>query len=287
MSYPEELSRELAAVGISGPLRDRITTEIRDHLECDPGAELGSPAAMAAQFANELGTIRTRRAALGAFGALAVAAALSAAGFLIAVRGFPYRHPHSAALGAIAVWMAALGVQIALVSGTLAALRGLRRRNSPTVPRAEAIILLRRATLALLAGVTAMASLALAAIEYDRGVPRSSTTLAVVLAAVATVALLAASPAVLTAARVRPTAEGTAGDMFDDLGRLVPRPLRGHPWVLALLVSGLIVVALTVAGASQFDPYDGAARGVLDGLAFLGCFAVLGGYLGLRPGRTS
>jgi len=285
--YPDELGRELAAVGIRGSRRDRIMAEIRDHLECDPQAELGPPAAMAGQFADELGTLRTRRAAFVAFAVLAVAGALFVAAGLAAVQGFPHRHPHSALLAGIGIVMAALGAQVALAAGTLAGLRGLRRRAASTVPRAEASILLRRATLALLAGVTAMAGLGLTAVEYDRGVPRSSTTLAVALLAAATVGLLAAMPAVLAAARVRPTAEGAAGDIFDDLGRLVPRPLRGHAWLLAFLVSGLIVVVVTVAGASQADPYDGAARGVADALAFLGCFALLGRYLGLRPARTS
>jgi hypothetical protein len=131
-----------------------------------------------------------------------------------------------------------------------------------------------------------MAGLALVAIEFDRGVPRSSTSLAVVLLGLASLALAAAAPAVLAAGRVRPTAAGPRGDLFDDFGRLIPVPLRGHAWLFAVIVTGLVVVLVTVAGASQQDPFDGAARGVADGLACLGCFALLGGYLGLRPART-
>jgi hypothetical protein len=286
MSYPDELGRELAAAGIRGRLAKRITTEIRDHLECDPGAELGSPSAIAAQFADDLGTARTRRAAFAAFGGLALAGILFLLAGLTAVQGFPHRHPHSILLGDLGVAMAALGAQIAFVTGALAMMRGLRRRRAPVVPRAEAVIVVRRAAIALLVGLTAMAGLALVAIEFDRGVPRSSTSLAVVLLGLASLALAAAAPAVLAAGRVRPTAAGPPGDLFDDLGRLIPAPLRGHAWLFAVIVTGLVVSLVTVAGVSQQDPFDGAARGVADGLACLGCFALLGGYLGLRPART-
>ena len=134
MSYPEELGRELAAVGIGGRLRQRITAEVRDHLECDPSADLGSPAAIAAQFADELGTVRTRRAAFAAFGVLALAGVLFVAAGLTAVSGFPHRHPHSVLLGDLGAVLAALGGQIALVTGTLAAERGLRRRAASVFP---------------------------------------------------------------------------------------------------------------------------------------------------------
>jgi hypothetical protein len=287
MSYLEELSRELGVVGIRGRLRDRITAEVRDHLECDPSADLGQPAAIAAGFADGLGTARSRRAAFVAFGALALAGVLFTAAGLTAVSGFPHRHPHSALLGTLGVGMAALGAQIALASGVLAVIRGLRRRTTVSLPRAEAIVLVRRTSIALLAGLTGMAGLAIVALEYNRGVPSSRTTVALVIIAAATLGLVAALPTLLSAARVRPTAEGSAGDIFDDLGRLVPKPLRGHVWLFALLVAGAVVVLVTAAGVSANDPFDGAARGVADGIACLGCFAVLGRYLGLRADRIS
>lgn len=286
MNYLDELGRELAAVGIRGRLARRITIEIRDHLECDPGAELGSPSAIASRFADELGTVRTRRAAFVAFGGLALAGILFLVAGLIAVQGFPHRHQHSVLLGDLGVAMAALGSQVAFVAGTLAMMRGFRRRRSASVPRAEAVIVVRRATVALLAGLTATAGLALVAVEFDRGVPHSSTTLALVLLGLAALALASAAPAVLAAARVRPRTPGPRGDFFDDFGHLIPAPLRGHAWLIAVIVAGLVVVVVTAAGVSQHDPFDGAARGAADGLACLGGFAVLGGYLGLRPART-
>ncbi len=37
-----------------------------------------------------------------------------------------------------------------------------------------------------------------------------------------------------------------------------------------------------LVGAAGDDPYDGILRGVLEGGAFLSCYAALGRYLGLR-----
>src|SRR4029077_19087308 len=113
--------------------------------------DLGRPAAVAAQFANELGTDRTRRAAFVAFGALALAGVLFVVAGVTAVSGFPHRHPHSGLLATIGVGMTALGAQIAFVAGVLAAIRGLRRRTALSVSRAEAVILVRRTGTALLA----------------------------------------------------------------------------------------------------------------------------------------
>jgi hypothetical protein len=63
-----ELGRELAAVGIRGRERDRILAEFADHLACDPDAVLGDPRELARQFADDLATDTTRRAALWTFG---------------------------------------------------------------------------------------------------------------------------------------------------------------------------------------------------------------------------
>lgn len=287
MSYIDELASELAAVGIRGRLRLRIISEIRDHLECDPEADLGSPTALAAQFADEVGTERTRRAAWAGFGALAVAGTLFGAAFIAAAAGFPHRPASSAPLGAAGAWLAALGAQVAFAAGSLAVIRILRRPER-VLPRAEATVLARRTAIGLGAGFLAMTGVALIVIEYGHGVARASSTLALAAAAVGALALLAATPAVSAAARVRPTAAGPAGDVFADLGGFAPRWLRGHPWWLAVAVACGIVVALTLAGVAQDDGYDGAARGIADALAFMACFWGLGGYLGLRqPGHAA
>jgi hypothetical protein len=100
--------------------------------------------------------------------------------------------------------------------------------------------------------------------------------------AVSWIALLAAAPAVRAAARLRPVAAGGRGDLFDDLGPLVPTRMRGHDWALAFGVAGAVAVVITLAGVAQSDGFDGAARGIADALACLAGFALLGSYLGIR-----
>ncbi len=60
------------------------------------------------------------------------------------------------------------------------------------------------------------------------------------------------------------------------------RALQGSPWKLAIGLAAAILVVLAVAGVAQSDPYDGALRGLADGLACLLGFGLLGRYLGLR-----
>jgi hypothetical protein len=71
--YLSELDAELARAGIRGSRRKRIVTEFADHLRCDSAADLGAPAALATEFADELGTSFARTAAFQAFVALALA----------------------------------------------------------------------------------------------------------------------------------------------------------------------------------------------------------------------
>ena len=74
--YLNDLKAQLERVGIRGARRERIVTEFADHLSCAPDAELGDPAALATQFADELGTSFARTAAFHAFVALALAGIL-------------------------------------------------------------------------------------------------------------------------------------------------------------------------------------------------------------------
>lgn len=285
MTYLESLSGELARVGITGRLRRRILLEFEDHLRSDPAAELGAPAQLASQFSDELGTVRARRGAFVAFGALALAGALFALAFLgygPAGAGPAHGHARSPVLGSLALAMAAIGAQVAFVSGVLAALRAFRRRRALVVARPEATVISRRASVALLGGLVSMAGLALIALEFQRGVDPWWQPAALVGAAVGACALLVAAPAVIASLRVRPSARGAGGDIFDDLGLFVPTPLRGHPWAFAVVVAAAVALLITAVGVVADDPYDGALRGVADGLACLAGFALLGGYLGLR-----
>lgn len=285
MSYVDSLSQELRAVGISGRLRRRVLLEIEDHLECDPNAELGSPQDLARQFADELGTARARRAALQVFAALAFAGTVFAVAFLAAGGtgpGLPSLHPESSVLAAFGAVLAILGCQVAFVTGVAAALRTWRLRREAIVPRAQATVIGRRAAVAVIGGFAAMAGMALLAIEFSQGLGDWIVTFAVAGAAVGACALAAAIPAVVRASRLRPVAAGAAGDLFEDIGPVVPPVLQGRPWRFAIAVSAAVGLAIAFVGIAAGDPYDGIARGVADGLACFAGFALLGRYLGLR-----
>jgi hypothetical protein len=285
MSYLDELRHELERAGIGGRLRRRILAEISDHLSCDPHAELGPAGEIARRFADDLGTIRARRAALASLAASAVAGVLAAAVF-VATAGagiaLPKVHPPSQLLFGMGMALAALGGQVALAAGVLAGLRGLRRYRTPVIVGEEAVVIRRRSAVALIAGLACLAGVALVGLEASHAA-RWWRILAVASAGAGACAITAAVAPVLASGEVLPLARGSAGDIFEDLGRIVPSPLRGHPWRLALVIAGGIVVILALAGVVQSDPYDGALRGLADGFACLAGFALLGRYLGLHP----
>lgn len=282
MSYSEALWRELGGVGIRGRLRARIIAEIDDHLASDPGADLGAPDHLARQFADQLGTSLALRAALGAFAALAFAGAMFGAAFLARAGLLRSATGTARPFGDLAGALIVVGAQVALVAGTLAGLRALRRRRAMAIGRGEATVILRRATVAVMAGLVTMAGLAWLALILGRTAPGWWVTLTLALSAAGAVALMATAPLVLAAARVRPATPGPGGDLADDLGVLMPGQLRDRPWSLALAVAGAVAVVIALAGVVASDPFDGALRGLADGAACLLGFAVLGRYLGLR-----
>jgi hypothetical protein len=115
--------------------------------------------------------------------------------------------------------------------------------------------------------------------------PNGLVRVGLIAAGVGLVALLASLPSLGAAARVRPTTDGKAGDIFDDLGPLAPAGLRGRPWRCAVLFSVAVAVVITLAAIPAQDVYDGALRGMLDAVMCLVGFATLGRYLGLwHPG---
>jgi hypothetical protein len=283
MSYLEELGRELSAAGIGGRRRERILAEFADHLECDPGAQLGEPGQLARRFADELGTSLARRAAFITFAGLALAAVLSGVGFLAAQRPlFASRSSGNPALLGIGAWMAVLGGQVAFVAGGLGALRAYRRRGAGVLSRQEAAIIVRRAQVGLGAGMITMVGFGLSAVAMIDHTAGWWTTLAMSLAGAGILALAATAPALRAATRVRPVAAGSAGDLYEDFGPVVPRRLQGSPWRFAVGVAALVAVIVAAAGVLQSDPFDGALRGLVDGAACLAGFGLLGRYLGLR-----
>jgi hypothetical protein len=286
--YEHALARELAAVGISGQLRHRILDEIGDHLSCDPEASLGQPEDLARDFADVVGTARAKTAALAAFASLVVAGLVLAVAFVAASHGLLRSaqragSPGPAMMPAVLMVVAA---QVALASGGLAGTRWLWRRHRGSLPAAEAAVIRRRAAVGVGAGIVTMASLAALGLSARHQLGSGPALVAVMGAGVGVLALLAALPWVWAAARVRPTGPGEAGDVFDDLGPLTPMGLRGHPWRLAVWFAAGLAALITLAAVPAQDVFDGAARGLLDGVACLVAFAVLGPYLGLwRPGQ--
>ena len=284
MSEPfmTRLERELTAAGITGGRRARILEEFADHLACDPQADLGEPGVLARRFADEVGSAQALQSAIVAFTALAVAGLLFAIAFVTSGSGaFGARPLGAPALGRLATGVGLLAPQVAFVAGTLALLRWLRRRHEPVLAAAEARVIVRRAAVGVAFGILSMLALAGIAIAYHRWASSGWVTFSLVAAAVGVLTLLAALRPVLAATRLRPLSEGGAGDIFDDLGRIVPRRLRGHPWWLATLVSVGVAVLIVVAAVPAQDEFDGALRGILDALGCMGGFATLGLYLGL------
>jgi hypothetical protein len=289
--FQTRLGKELERVGIRGRLRGRILAEYADHLACDPGAQLGEPEALARQFADEVGSTRARRAAVTGFGALALAAVLFGLAFVTSDALYGVTPRGASVVGQIALAVGIVFAQVSFVAGTLAALRWVARRGAGVLPAAEATVVVRRAAVGVICGIVTMASLGTAAIAYQRFQPGTWVTFAVGLAAVGIAALLASLPSIWEAARVRPVADGDAGDIFDDLGALaghVPGFLRGRPWRLAVAVSLAVAAVITLVAVPAQDAYDGALRGILDALLCLAGFATLGRYLGLwRPARPA
>jgi hypothetical protein len=297
--YLTRLSDALGAAGIGGRHRARILTEFEDHLTSDPAADLGEPRQIAVQLADELGTDLARRAALRAFGALVLAGVLFAIAFLTGgkIHSFAARgatsgigglasavgHSHPSTLTVIAMGSCLLAVQVSVAAGLAGLLGAIRLRPQPVVATEEAVMLVRRAAVALLTGALGLLALPLVAATLPH-VSANWRVLAYVVTGVGLASIASAAPAVRAALRLRPSLEGRAGDLIDDLDAFVPLRLPVSPWQLAVLLALGIAVVLTAAGIVQSDPYDGAARGVADGLACLVGFAVLGRYLGLRSG---
>jgi len=270
VNWLDELERELTEARIPGARRRRILAELADHLASDPDSEarLGSPAVLAHQFADELGTAFARRAGYGVFLALVPIGLLFGALFsLAAVDATSVDAPVTVGL--------LLGIQLAFVGGVLALLRTLRTRSKRSITAADARILVHRATLGISGGAIAVATLAFAVFQ-PRGVQWAGPELGYVTVVVGALGLSA--PVVLTAraAALHPSDKGFAGDLASDLG------IDAGPWRIALSIAFAVALCIAIAGLVQSDPIDGAIRGVGDGMLCLAGFALFGRPLGLR-----
>jgi hypothetical protein len=285
--YLDDLDAQLARAGIRGARRNRIVTEFADHFSCDPHADLGDPATIATQFADELGTSFARKAAFQAF------VALSLVGILVVVRAvalLPLRAGGFGTADTASLLIAAVAAQVAFVSGGLGLLRALRLRGRGVIPRGEASVLARRAGIGLAAGVVTIVAFPLSqAYRAHPGavtIASHSTNVWWPLALVAgVIVLVAAAPAVVRAARLRPHTAGPADDLLADLGPLQPVARRiagGSINRLAFTIAAGIAILMALAGVAANDPYDGVLRGLLESGAFLAAYAVLGRYLAIR-----
>ncbi len=187
-------------------------------------------------------------------------------------------------LGLLAAIFAA---QIAFVSGGLALARAFRLRRAATIPAAEARILARRAGVGLAAGALATVAVPLRAAAAP-GSAAGSTLWSVAAVVGALLAAGLALPALIRAVRLRPRTEGAPGDLLDDFGPVRPLASRltgASPTRFALLSATGLAAVIALAGVAGDDPYDGILRGLIEAAAYLGSFALLGRYLGLRGGR--
>ncbi len=291
-TYLSTLEGELAAAGIPPRRRARIVAEFADHMHEDPSAELGTPRELATQFADELGTRLARTAAFRAFGALAFAGISLAVMFVAvgrwrALNMYGARHPISTPTWTMPIMLlTALAAQVAFVAGALALLRAWRLRHERVIGRADATMLARRSGVGLVSGALTMAMLPGIALAFPHTAGHTWKVLAWVVAAVAVIGLASVAPSVVSSARLRPASSGEPADLTTDLGSWLPAQLT--PTRCALLLATAILTLLALQGLVVDDPYDGIARGLLDGVACLVGFAVLGRYLGLRtPANTA
>lgn len=245
MSFAE-LRRELAARGIRGRLAARIEAELADHLACDADAQLGTPVEIAERFAVELRAVRTRRATLGTFTALAACAVLIVVAAGRGAPGDPW--------GGLAI---VAGAQIAFVAGCLALLRALRGRTPGDLRLAQ-----QRAGVALLAGCAIVG-----------GLVAQGRILAFVCAAAGFVLLAVAATATRRARLLTPP--GDAAGLSYDLGPHASLILFA---LGAIAVGGILLQGVTVEGSG----WEGIIRGAIEAGGLAAGVAVLGRPLRLR-----
>lgn len=291
MSWLDDLSRELRSRGVPARDRRRIVLELRDHIACEPGCEerLGNPRELAVTFADELATAEARSTALATFAALAVAAVVLIVSQITLAR-FAHYPGYSNGISTLLFFPAILGMlvapQIALVAGSLAAWRALRRRRAASLPAGEIALIHRRTRVALAAGFATMAGLELYVVDFSQRLPGWWLGPIGGLAATAGAGLFVASRMLVRARAIVSGTDGRAGDIYDDLPLLEWRPLRTRPWLIGALASVAVGLALGAFEAhAEHSVIEGIQRGMFEGLAAAVGFVVLGRAIGARPAR--
>src|SRR5581483_7484160 len=176
--------------------------------------------------------------------------------------------------------------QVALVSGTLAGLRALRRRGAPVLPAAELALLTRRTRIALLAGLGTVAGLELYVVDFSGRLPIWWLVLSAGLGLAAGAALLCAWRSLGGALRLRSGVPGPAGSVFDDLPFLRWHWLQARPWrvgMLAALLAGVIMTAFEAH--AEHSLAEGIQRGAVEGLLAAAGLLLLGRAIGVLAPR--
>ncbi len=293
MTWLDDLSLELYARGVPRRERTRIALELGDHIACEPGCEerLGDPHELATSFADELASSQARHCAFITFAALAVAAVVLIIS-QITLGSFARYPGYSNGISMALFFPAILGIvvapQVALVAGTLAAWRALRRRRVASLPAEEIALIHRRARVALAAGFATMAGLELYVVDFSERLPGWWLGLIGGLAAGAVIGLFAVARTLGRARAIVSGAHGQAGDIYDDLPVLGWRWLRARPWLLGAFASLAVGLALGAFEAhAEHSVFEGLQRGMFEGVVAAVGFVVLGRAIGARPARQS
>ena len=281
MSYVDELSRELAAVGIRGARRRRILAEVDDHLRSSGDIEsLGAPHLVEQRVAHQQATGSARHAAVATFIGLVPAGLAYTALVLGWGTGPDITAARTLPIGLLAAIVMLLAPQVALASGVLAVLRAWHLRGRASAPAAELRIVRRRATLAAGCGLLTVGAVLVYAFEYSAGLPGSWLATAVATGVVAVVALVPAVATLASSSSLRPAVAGEAGDLTDDLEAVLRHApgVVATPWRICLVFAAFVALAaLLGAGLGE-----GSRNAIVEAIAIVAGFAALGRFLGLR-----
>ena len=277
-AFLERLDHELANRGVRRTLRQRIALEYADHLACDPESEpqLGDPRELAGEFAAELAADDARRVARDAFMALALTALALVAGQLTiaGAGGYPgYNNGFSTALAIPTILTILIAPQIALVAGSLAALRAFRTRHSRRLPDAEVVLIRRRSAIAVGAGLATCAAMVLFATDHTRQMAGWWVALQVGLAAAAAWALAMVAVRARQSRHTVGAVPGTSGGIVDDVPTLAL--VAAHPRGACATAAVSAGVASTVlGGVAERSLVEGLERGTFEAIVVGVCLAV-------------
>jgi hypothetical protein len=286
--YLRDLGAALRRLGVPAARRRRLLAETQDHLRSDPDAlsRFGSAADIAQRCADELGSSSARRVSIAAFAALAIVGLLFGS-LMLAVFATVPNHSIGCCQDTPPLQVVTLGVlvvapQVAFVAGVLAVIRAVRLRHQAPLPDSEVTALRRRSAVAIVSGVAAMGALVAFSMQNASLLPGWLTPAAYAAGAASLALLLMTSVPLVATSRIRVQAAGPAGDVFSDLGPVVPAPLRGHPWAFAAVCALAVAAVVFIPGVAADDGFDAGLRGAAEAIACLLGFALLGRFLSLR-----